>query len=146
MNAQMQVRWPLHGHTLLKQDIVMLPCLPQKLTGKRGRTSGGRVLPQAVRQKEKAHLPAGPIIAAAHHRGDEQHTGPPAACQHGRLVKRRPFLEPKLTQLLNAATSPEMDCLASPNSMRVFSPKNRGLSTPEKPEPMERLSTNTVRA
>ena len=49
-------------------------------------------------------------------------------------------------QPLNSPITAEMDSLASPNSMRVFSPKNSGLSTPAKPEAMERLRTNTVRA
>ena len=47
---------------------------------------------------------------------------------------------------LNSLTSALMDCLASPNSIRVFSPKNSGLSTPAKPAAMERFSTNTVLA
>ena len=50
------------------------------------------------------------------------------------------------TYSLNCATTPMMDALASPKSIRVLSPKNRGLSTPANPDAIERLSTNTVRA
>ena len=44
---------------------------------------------------------------------------------------------------LNCRISWLIDSLASPNSMRVFSLKNSGLSMPAKPEAMERFSTNT---
>lgn len=52
----------------------------------------------------------------------------------------------EVAQDLNSAITLLRDCLASPNSILVFSPKNRGLSTPENPDAIDRFSTNTVLA
>ena len=45
---------------------------------------------------------------------------------------------------LNARTSPEIVCLASPNSMRVFGAKKSGLGMPANPDAIERFNTITV--
>jgi hypothetical protein len=57
-----------------------------------------------------------------------------------------PKRTPKNYAALNPFTIAWSVCFASPKTMRVFSLKKSGFSTPAKPDAIERLSTKTLRA